>query len=103
MCQVSDKIDPAELVAMIAGFNPDNIPGRLAVIVRMGAAKLRTHLPALIEAVEAAGQVGTLACISDGQMICATHRTRGSGDGSSSGGSSRWLLGSSNVLTMLCT
>jgi 3-deoxy-7-phosphoheptulonate synthase len=60
--KVSDKIDPAELVAMIAGFNPDNIPGRLAVIVRMGAAKLRTHLPALIEAVEAAGQVVTWVC-----------------------------------------
>lgn len=39
---------------MIRAFNPDNLPGRLAVVVRMGAGKLRAHLPALIEAVEQA-------------------------------------------------
>jgi 3-deoxy-7-phosphoheptulonate synthase len=39
---------------MIRAFNPDNLPGRLAVVVRMGAAKLRTYLPGLIEAVEEA-------------------------------------------------
>jgi 3-deoxy-7-phosphoheptulonate synthase len=52
--QVSDKCPPADLVSMIKAFNPDNLPGRLAVVVRMGAAKLRTHMPALIEAVEEA-------------------------------------------------
>jgi hypothetical protein len=55
--QVSDKMDPAELVSLIASLNPDNTPGRLAVIVRMGAEKLRLKFPALIEAVEQAGQV----------------------------------------------
>jgi hypothetical protein len=55
--QVSDKMDPAELVSLIASLNPDNTPGRLAVIVRMGAEKLRAKFPALIEAVEQAGQV----------------------------------------------
>lgn len=55
--KVSDKADPAELVSLIASLNPDNTPGRLAVIVRMGAAKLRQKFPALIEAVEQAGQV----------------------------------------------
>jgi 3-deoxy-7-phosphoheptulonate synthase len=55
--QVSDKMDPAELVSLIASLNPDNVPGRLAVIVRMGADKLRQKFPALIEAVEQAGQV----------------------------------------------
>ena len=61
--QVSDKIDPSDLVAMIAAFNPENTPGRLAVVVRMGAAKVRAHLPALVKAVTDAGQVripGTL-------------------------------------------
>jgi hypothetical protein len=58
-CQVSDKMDPAELVSLIASLNPDNTPGRLAVIVRMGAEKLRAKFPALIEAVEQAGQVGS--------------------------------------------
>ena len=58
IAQVSDKCSPEDLVEMIGAFNPDNLPGRLAVVVRMGAAKLRAHLPALIQAVEAAGQVG---------------------------------------------
>ena len=57
--QVSDKCPPADLVSMIKAFNPDNLPGRLAVVVRMGAAKLRTHMPALIEAVEEARLVRT--------------------------------------------
>lgn len=51
-------MDPAQLVSLIASLNPDNVPGRLAMIVRMGADKLRQKFPALIEAVEQAGQVG---------------------------------------------
>ena len=57
LMQISDKIDPSDLVSMIAAFNPDNTPGRLAVVVRMGAAKVRSHLPRLIDAVQRAGQV----------------------------------------------
>jgi hypothetical protein len=53
-------MDPAQLVSLIASLNPDNTPGRLAVIVRMGAEKLRQKFPALIEAVEQAGQVRSL-------------------------------------------
>lgn len=60
--KVSDKMDPAELVSMVATFNPDNIPGRLAVISRMGPSVIRDKLPALIEAVEQAGQVVTWIC-----------------------------------------
>ncbi len=68
-------MDPAELVSLIASLNPDNTPGRLAVIVRMGAKKLREKLPALIEAVEQAGQVGMHGCVciarcSDGSDGC---------------------------------
>ena len=55
--QVSDQIDPSDLVTMIGAFNPENTPGRLAVVVRMGAAKVRKHLPALVKAVQDAGQV----------------------------------------------
>ena len=57
LMQISDKIDPSDLVSMIAAFNPDNTPGRLAVVVRMGAANVRSHLPRLVEAVQRSGQV----------------------------------------------
>ena len=39
--KISDKMDPSDLVTLIAALNPENTPGRLAVIVRMGAAKVR--------------------------------------------------------------
>jgi 3-deoxy-7-phosphoheptulonate synthase len=60
--KVSDKMDPSELVALIAALNPENTPGRLAVIVRMGAGKLRQKLPALVEAVTQSGQVVAWVC-----------------------------------------
>jgi 3-deoxy-7-phosphoheptulonate synthase len=60
--KVSDKMPPAELVELVATLNPNNTPGRLAVIVRMGAAKLREKLPALIAAVGDAGQVVAWVC-----------------------------------------
>lgn len=41
--QVSDKMDPGQLVSLIATLNPENTPGRLTVIVRMGADKVREH------------------------------------------------------------
>jgi 3-deoxy-7-phosphoheptulonate synthase len=48
--KVSDKMDPQELVKVCRILNPENRPGRLTVIVRMGADKLREKLPALIAA-----------------------------------------------------
>lgn len=40
--KISDKMTPSDLVTLIAAVNPENTPGRLAVIVRMGAAKVST-------------------------------------------------------------
>lgn len=60
--KVSDKMDPAELVTVCRILNPDNRPGRLTVIVRMGAEKLRAKLPALIQSVEREGVVVTWVC-----------------------------------------
>jgi 3-deoxy-7-phosphoheptulonate synthase len=76
--KVSDKMEPAKLVSLIATFNPDNVPGRLAVVVRMGAAKLREKFPALIEAVEAAGQVVTWVCdpMHGNTESCNGYKTR---------------------------
>lgn len=38
--KVSDKMDPSDLVTLINALNPENVPGRLGVIVRMGAQKV---------------------------------------------------------------
>lgn len=76
--KVSDKMDPAQLVALIASLNPSNEPGRLAVIVRMGAAGVRAKLPGLIEAVESAGQVVTWVCdpMHGNTETCNGYKTR---------------------------
>ncbi|KAL9289008.1 Phospho-2-dehydro-3-deoxyheptonate aldolase 1 [Arabidopsis thaliana] len=57
--QVSDKMVPSELVKLIEILNPQNKPGRITVIVRMGAENMRVKLPNLIRAVRGAGQIVT--------------------------------------------
>lgn len=57
--QVSDKMVPDELVKLIDILNPKNKPGRITVIVRMGAENMRVKLPHLIRAVRGAGQIVT--------------------------------------------
>ncbi len=57
--QVSDKMPPADLVKLCEILNPENKPGRLTVIVRMGAEKLREKFPALVRAVRNAGCIVT--------------------------------------------
>lgn len=76
--KVSQKMDPSELVSLIATLNPDNTPGRLAVIVRMGADNLRQHFPKLIQAVEEAGQVVAWVCdpMHGNTESCAGYKTR---------------------------
>lgn len=43
------------LIALAARLNPDNEPGRLTFITRMGAGRIRDALPALVDKVTAAG------------------------------------------------
>ncbi|CAI8591394.1 unnamed protein product [Vicia faba] len=57
--KASDKMDPNELVKLIDIMNPKNKPGRITVIVRMGAENMRVKLPHLIRAVRGAGQIVT--------------------------------------------
>lgn len=57
--QVSDKMDPNELVKLIEILNPDNKAGRITIISRMGADNTRVKLPHLIKAVRGAGQIVT--------------------------------------------
>lgn len=54
--KISDKCSPEELLRIIDTMNPDNIPGRLTIVVRMGADKLRKNLPGLIRAVQREGK-----------------------------------------------
>ncbi|XP_022141990.1 phospho-2-dehydro-3-deoxyheptonate aldolase 2, chloroplastic-like [Momordica charantia] len=57
--KASDKMDPKELVKLIDILNPTNKPGRIVVIVRMGAENMRVKLPHLIREVRRAGQFVT--------------------------------------------
>ena len=59
LMQVSDKMDPKELVKIIEILNPHNKPGRITIICRMGAENMRVKLPHLIRAVRQAGQIVT--------------------------------------------
>ncbi|CAA0833909.1 Phospho-2-dehydro-3-deoxyheptonate aldolase 1-chloroplastic [Striga hermonthica] len=60
--KVSQKMDPNELTKLIDILNPTNKPGRITVIVRMGAENTRVKLPHLIRAVRRAGQIVTWVC-----------------------------------------
>lgn len=57
--QVSDKMDPKELVKLCELLNPHNKPGRLTIITRMGADNMRVKLPHLIRAMRQAGLIVT--------------------------------------------
>ncbi|KAG8373385.1 hypothetical protein BUALT_Bualt11G0018900 [Buddleja alternifolia] len=60
--KVSQKMDPKELTNLVEILNPNNKPGRITVIVRMGAENMRVKLPHLIRAVRGAGQIVTWVC-----------------------------------------
>lgn len=60
--QVSDKMDPKELVKLCEILNPTNKPGRLTLITRMGAENMRIKLPHLIRAIRQAGLIVTWVC-----------------------------------------
>ncbi len=53
--KVGPGATPSEVLALIGRLNPDNEPGRLTLITRMGAARVREVLPPLIKAVIAEG------------------------------------------------
>ena len=55
--KVGPSMDSDELLRLIDILNPDNDPGRLNLIVRMGADKVEQHLPRLIRAVENEGRL----------------------------------------------
>ncbi|MDH4608044.1 3-deoxy-7-phosphoheptulonate synthase class II [Pseudomonas sp. BN102] len=54
--KVGPSMDSEELIRLIDILNPDNDPGRLNLIVRMGAEKVGEHLPRLIRTVQGEGR-----------------------------------------------
>jgi 3-deoxy-7-phosphoheptulonate synthase len=53
---------PDDAVALVERLNPDNIPGRLTLVTRFGAGRVRDQLPAVIEKVTASGATVVWAC-----------------------------------------
>ncbi|HET8941204.1 MAG TPA: 3-deoxy-7-phosphoheptulonate synthase class II [Rudaea sp.] len=54
--KVGPGVTPDQLLRVIDALNPDNEPGRLTLIHRMGASKLETALPKLLKAVTDEGR-----------------------------------------------
>jgi len=61
-CKVGPTMEPDELLRLIDILNPDDEPGRLTLICRMGADKVTEHLPALVRAVEREGRTVVWSC-----------------------------------------
>ncbi|MBA3488061.1 MAG: 3-deoxy-7-phosphoheptulonate synthase class II [Longispora sp.] len=53
--KIDADIDPTEVLALCKRLNPDNIPGRLTLVSRMGNGRVREALPRIVSEVTAAG------------------------------------------------
>ncbi len=56
------SLDPSDLLRLIDILNPENEPGRLSIISRMGADKVETALPTLVQAVAREGRKVVWLC-----------------------------------------
>jgi 3-deoxy-7-phosphoheptulonate synthase len=63
--KVGPSADPADVVALVDRLDPLQVPGRLTLITRMGAGKVRDRLPAIVSAVEAARGPGAVVWTCD--------------------------------------
>jgi 3-deoxy-7-phosphoheptulonate synthase len=61
-CKLGPTATAAEALALCEALNPERVPGRLTLIVRMGAAKVAAGLPPLLAAVRDAGHPVVWAC-----------------------------------------
>jgi 3-deoxy-7-phosphoheptulonate synthase len=53
--KVGPSAAPDEVVELAERLNPDRVPGRLTLITRMGASKVRDVLPSIVQKVDASG------------------------------------------------
>jgi len=56
------NLDPDTLIRLIDTLNPDNIPGRLTLIARMGHDQVEDKLPLLVRAVQREGRQVVWSC-----------------------------------------
>jgi 3-deoxy-7-phosphoheptulonate synthase len=61
-CKVGPTVTQEELVELCERLNPERVPGRLTLISRMGAGRVRDVLPPLLRAVREAEQPVVWAC-----------------------------------------
>jgi 3-deoxy-7-phosphoheptulonate synthase len=60
--KVGPSVTPDQLLRLADVLDPDNEPGRLTLIHRMGAAKIESALPPLLAAIKAAGRKPLFCC-----------------------------------------
>ncbi len=60
--KLGPAVSPAEVVALCDALDPDHQPGRLTLITRMGATKVRSCLPPLLHAVGDSGHPVAWVC-----------------------------------------
>ena len=60
--KIGPSVTGADAVALAERLDPDHEPGRLTIISRMGADKVRDVLPPIVEAVEATGRKVAWVC-----------------------------------------
>ena len=60
--KLGPKSTPDEVVSLINALNPDDEPGRLTFITRMGAKNIRNSLPLLLETVKKSGRKVLWVC-----------------------------------------
>jgi len=61
-CKVGPSMEEDELIELIDALNPDNEEGRLNLIVRMGAGKIREYFPKLLKRVRDEGKNVVWSC-----------------------------------------
>jgi len=61
-CKVGPTATADEIIALCEALNPDRVPGRMTLITRMGASKIRDGLPPLLAAIRNSGHPVVWAC-----------------------------------------
>ena len=61
-CKLGPTATPEDAIAICEALNPERIPGRLTLIARMGAGRVRELVPPLLRAVRDAGHPVVWAC-----------------------------------------